>query len=337
MTKHILITIILAVACCAPAAAQTASGSKKCTDCHNKLVEKKFMHGPVGENCDKCHQSNGKAHPNEEEDEAFTLSQKMPALCYTCHENTFQQEFKHSPFDEGDCLSCHEIHSSNQPQLIAQLPPNLCYFCHTDLKESVEKATTVHAVVNDGKSCLNCHSPHASAEKKILIAEEQKLCLSCHDKPVTAGTRTIQNMKETIEGRKYVHGAIDNGCTACHNPHASSNQNILKLAYPVSNYAQGKVANYALCFDCHEKGLLEDPKFEDTGFRDGERNLHYVHINKDKGRSCFNCHDVHASNNLFLIADKIKFGEWQLPVRWQKVDKGGSCSPGCHGEKKYQR
>lgn len=335
MKRKTSLLIIMLTAIALYAVAQPAV--KKCTDCHSKLIDKKFMHGPVADDCSKCHTANGKAHPNKDDDESFALAAKMPALCYTCHENTFNQEFKHKPFEDDDCLSCHDIHSSNESQLISQNPPKLCYFCHTDLKDTVEKASTVHQVINDKKSCLNCHNPHASATKKMLVSEEQKLCLSCHNKPIAVGGRTIQNMSATIEGSKYVHGAIDNGCTACHNPHASNNQNILKLAYPPSNYAAGKVASYALCFDCHEKGLLEDINFEETGFRDGTRNLHYVHITKDKGRSCFNCHNVHASNNLYLIADKVKFGTWEMPIRWQKVGKGGSCAPGCHGEKKYSR
>lgn len=318
------------------AAAQTGSGDKKCNDCHSKLVEKKMQHQPVTENCNKCHTPNGKEHPQEDV-EAFALTQKMPALCFTCHQNKYEEAIVHPPVSDGDCLACHEVHSANENHLTSPALPKLCYFCHTDLKETVTASAVVHGVMNDSKSCINCHSPHASAQKKILLKEEQALCFSCHNKPVTNGSRTIANMQQLIEGSKYVHGAIDNGCIACHNPHASNNQNMLIAAFPKGNYAPGKKESYALCMECHEKTLIEDATSEETGFRNGDQNLHFVHVTKDKGRSCTNCHNVHASNNLFLLADKVKYGEWEMPVRFKRIDKGGSCAPGCHTEKSYKR
>jgi predicted CXXCH cytochrome family protein len=75
-----------------------------------------------------------------------------------------------------------------------------------------------------------------------------------------------------------------------------------------------------------------------TNFRDGERNLHYLHVhNKQKARSCTLCHSLHGSNNPKLIADSVPFGKWSLPLKFVKTETGGGCAPGCHKPQAYDR
>jgi hypothetical protein len=33
----------------------------------------------------------------------------------------------------------------------------------------------------------------------------------------------------------------------------------------------------------------------------------------------------------------VPFGAWYLPLNFQKTENGGSCLPGCHKLKKYDR
>ena len=338
MGKIPFIIVLFLAALTIDVPAQKSAGVKTCMDCHGKVVEKKVPHKPVTEGCGKCHTSNGKKHPLEDV-AGFTLTLKVPQLCFSCHENKYQDAHVHRPVTDGDCGACHDAHSSNEKHLTSILPPKQCYFCHTDLKDSVAKASLVHGAMNDSLTCLRCHNPHATPEKKLLISEEKTLCFSCHNKPIKKDKRTIQNMKHFIETSKYVHGTIDNnGCAVCHNPHASDNGNLLRASFPSSNYAPGKKENYNQCFpSCHESTMIEDSVSRETGFRNGSKNLHYLHVVKEKGRSCTNCHNVHASNNLYLLEDKVKFGEWDMPLLFKRIDKGGSCTPGCHREKSYQR
>jgi len=97
--------------------------------------------------------------------------------------------------------------------------------------------------------------------------------------------------------------------------------------------------NYGLCFSCHEKTIALNPETTTlTNFRNGSRNLHYLHINKpDKGRTCRACHETHASNSPKHIRNSVPFGAWDLPLNFQKTENGGSCLPGCHKLKKYDR
>lgn len=338
--KRLFVILAILIAGIQPkVAGQITSVTNSCLDCHGKLTEKKVVHKPVMYECDKCHQSNGEVHPKEDV-EGFKLVKEVPALCFSCHEEkNIMKDVVHAPLKEGDCFSCHDVHSSKNEGLLSAKPPGLCYSCHNDLQSAVDSASVVHGALKSEKSCVSCHSPHSSAEKRMVLSPEPDICLSCHDKTIASGDRVIKDMKKTLSKSKYVHGAIENnGCSVCHSPHYSANKNLLVKSFPTGNYAAAQKLNYALCLDCHESALYEEAETsEATGFRNGEKNLHYLHVNKEKGRNCVNCHDVHASNNLFLIADQVKFGEWDMPIKFVKLPKGGSCAPGCHSEKSYGR
>lgn len=339
MKSHLILFALLSVFSINTAFSQTALVENNCMECHSKVAAKPIKHSPVTLNCGSCHESTGKQHPLEDV-EGYKLTKPVPALCFTCHDQaTIMKEVVHPPLKEGDCLSCHDVHSSKNEHLLSALQPALCYSCHSDLQEAVKESSVPHKALMETNSCGNCHSPHSSSEKKILIKPQTELCFSCHNKEMKSEGRTIPNMKMMIIRNKNIHGAIDNnGCSACHNPHASNNKNLLQKPFPSGNYSPVAKNTYELCMECHDRTLYEDEKTtESTGFRNGENNLHYLHVNKEKGRTCLNCHNPHASNSLFLIADKVKFGNWDMPINFSKLPKGGSCAPGCHSEKTYVR
>ena len=121
-------------------------------------------------------------------------------------------------------------------------------------------------------------------------------------------------------------------------PTAPENRKLLIKSFPADVYVPYSDKEYELCFSCHNRDLLRFPETSfATGFRDGERNLHYLHVNKEKGRSCKLCHNVHGSNNPKLINDRAPFGNWELPLKFVKTDTGGQCSPGCHKTYNYDR
>lgn len=49
------------------------------------------------------------------------------------------------------------------------------------------------------------------------------------------------------------------------------------------------------------------------------------------------CHGIHGADNPHLIADKVKFGQWKMPLNYKVTENGGSCLPGCHATKEYSR
>ncbi len=331
----------------------------KCLDCHtphsspeNNLLKK----NPPADLCKQCHQLESatkrvkhepvtkgecvKCHDPHQSDNSKLLNLESPALCLKCHKKQ-SEEIKmanvHPPF-QNNCLNCHSHHSSTENKLLDLQPQSLCIYCHDDMQKKIDKATLVHGAVTDKKSCLNCHSPHASDQKKFLIADPDVLCLNCHDKTIVVGTRKIGNIKQIIQKSKDVHGAIDKvGCIGCHDPHASSNPFLLTKSFPAGSYAQATKESFGLCFSCHKSELLEKQTTTVTNFRNGDKNLHFVHVNGEKGRSCTICHNPHGSMNDNLINDKAPFGSWEMPLKYVPTENGGSCAPGCHTERKYDR
>jgi predicted CXXCH cytochrome family protein len=320
--------------------AQDKPVAQKCTDCHKKTNAKTFVHEPSKESCKNCHQPTGKPHPTEDV-EGFKLIEEVPQLCYTCHDPLNTKKTVHPPVKGGTCLDCHEVHSSNQKKLVFVAPPDLCFSCHGELEKHLDTIQGIHQVVKNGSACLNCHSPHQSAQPKLLLVTERDLCLKCHDKTITTEQRTISNIKNELDKNKFIHTAIiKNGCTGCHDPHGSVQKTLLKASFTNETYVSAKTKdNIALCFTCHNPGLLEMSKVADTitGFRNGDANLHFKHVNKKKGRNCVVCHAIHAAPNEKLLVDKKRFGNWDMPLRYTKTETGGSCITACHAPRTYSR
>ena len=108
-------------------------------------------------------------------------------------------------------------------------------------------------------------------------------------------------------------------------------------AFPDSFYTSFESEKYDLCFACHDKQIILEEKTAATGFRNGEQNLHYLHVNREKGRSCRACHHEHAANQPNHIREEVPFGRWRMQVEFEKTETGGSCSTGCHVPYKYDR
>ena len=91
------------------------------------------------------------------------------------------------------------------------------------------------------------------------------------------------------------------------------------------------------CFDCHDERLVLDAISTETGFRNGKENLHYFHVNREKGRTCRACHQEHGSNQPKHIRSVVPFGRWEMKLDYTITETGGGCSTGCHVPKKYDR
>ena len=171
--------------------------------------------------------------------------------------------------------------------------------------------------------------------------EPMDLYLSCHDKEYKRKKdRSVPDMKALLAENKEHHGPIkQKDCSGCHDPHGSNDFRILRNYYPPTFYKPFDITNYGLCFSCHEKTVALNSKTTKlTNFRNGSENLHFLHVNKPiKGRTCRACHETHASNSPRHIREAVPFGAWDLPLNFEKTESGGSCTPGCHKIKLYDR
>jgi predicted CXXCH cytochrome family protein len=311
-----------------------------CAQCH-VAEHKPHAHGPfaAGE-CLACHQ------PHESNFEKLLRGGEGPDHCAMCHAETAlalaNAPFRHEPAVTG-CTGCHDPHASDYRHTLRHSTEQICFSCHEDLERAVAGATTPHGAVFTADQCANCHDPHAAGRPDLLRDRQDVLCLRCHDQALEAADgRTIPDMTPSLRERSFLHGPVRSGdCTACHNVHGASHVRLLREQFTDAFYASFDLRNYALCFACHESDLVTEPQTTTlTDFRDGDVNLHFMHVNREKkGRSCRTCHAIHGSNLPKHIAETVPFegSGWAMPIGFQKTETGGSCAPGCHEPLSYSR
>lgn len=297
-------------------------------ECHGNMLNRRTVHTAVkDEMCEACHEPTGAGH-------VFEPVRDAPDVCLECHDAFPEDQVMHDIVAAGECLSCHDPHGSAVPQLLQTATlVETCTNCHDDPSEGM---AAPHAPAQRGE-CLGCHEAHVSKHKALLNDTPPNLCLRCHDKARRRRDGPlIQNIGEVLSTTAHLHPPFADGeCLECHGPHGGKARPSLIAAYPISLYAPFQEDTYELCFQCHDTELVTAPETEDTGFRDGTRNLHFLHVQKSKGRTCRVCHDPHGTDLPHLIQAGVAFGEWQLRLRHEELPTGGRCFPGCHREVTY--
>ena len=316
-----------------------ASIAALCARCHDAAaMQKKFPHGPVKEGaCDSCHPPHGAKF-------AKLLDVRGTDLCLACH-----QEFepaiagakeRHKALEQG-CEKCHDAHGSNEPMGLIKATNELCLGCHKKFGEKMAKVTVPHSAVTSGRGCMNCHSAHASNVGKMLAASSATGCLKCHDKPVKReGRKDVPAVSEVADAKLVRHGEIKDGqCAGCHDVHGGQRDDLLVKGYSQAVYQKFSPDNAALCFKCHELGLAQAEKTtKATAFRNGDKNLHFVHANSGThDKNCNGCHVSHASAGSRLVRTSLQYGKWDMPLKFVKTATGGNCTPGCHTTWGYDR
>jgi predicted CXXCH cytochrome family protein len=311
-----------------------------CQKCHNVPL-KKFAHEPFAQGkCTLCHD------PHQSQNSRFLRGGPGRDHCFTCHGPMKAQLASsttvHKPV-ETNCVICHNPHSTDQPHQLKTTVLNTCVGnCHSPMAQKVANSSVKHEAATAGAACVACHNPHASNDRHLLANRQDTLCMKCHDKPVTTPDgRSIKSMKPVLASQ-FLHGPVKQGeCSACHEPHGTNRNDLLKRPFPETFYTRFAIEKYDLCFTCHEQSVVQQKKTVTlTNFRNGDVNLHFVHVNRDeKGRSCKTCHDLHGSNLPNHIADAVSFegSRWAMPIEYRKTAAGGSCTPGCHDTKTYNR
>jgi predicted CXXCH cytochrome family protein len=132
------------------------------------------------------------------------------------------------------CESCHgagsfHVKSGGSKGTIVNpgKSPEACFQCHLE-KRGEFSLPNAHGVLNGSMSCGDCHDPHVGSAVKGGVASlhsQTATCTECHS--AQKGPFVFK------------HQAMDEGCTACHNPHGSVNNKMLVSA------------DSNLCLRCH--------------------------------------------------------------------------------------
>lgn len=190
-------------------------------------------------------------------------------LCLGCHDalaEKMKKPFVHTPLAEGECIGCHNPHTSTYEMLMSTTTKEICYTCHDSMVP--EGAASVHQVVADGQ-CISCHDPHAADNESNLLKKGSQLCFECH-----------QDMAAKIEANKYSHPPVKDDCLGCHKAHASENhEKLLDDSSP------------GLCLQCHSTD------------KETFKSLH-MNYPVEKG-DCTSCHDPHGSSTAAMLYDNV--------------------------------
>ena len=212
-------------------------------------VEKETVyiyHTPyLDRNCSGCHDRNI----------GFDATVAEGKLCKQCHgsySKLAEGDWWHGPAAQGECGYCHEAHKSEHRGVLKTAQPDLCFDCHDS---SDVNANPVHADLQDQR-CSACHDPHSAGNRRLLIDSrtyrrrarsmrpvttphdwEQEMCQKCHlveksnqllDSAEAECLTCHANVKTAKPGQK-LHEAVTNGkCLACHTPHRSRRQHLIR-------------------------------------------------------------------------------------------------------------
>jgi len=182
-----------------PTPAQMNSTNPKanpCASCHQKMLNEKYVHGPIGTfSCGYCHSNAGTPK--------HVVPKQGSALCYECHSDMGVQiqkmKLKHGPVEAGMCEACHDPHGSgNESQLIKPIN-ELCLSCHGHIRKAIHvvRGADGNSHPLSGKknpsrgangrlmSCISCHNPHGGEFRYYFINKSDnrlELCQWCHSK-----------------------------------------------------------------------------------------------------------------------------------------------------------
>lgn len=254
----------------------------------------------------------------------FAIPGEASCLDARCHTEQATKKYIHPP--AATAQTCHLCHIQAEAQVhrfsLMDSGKGLCRTCH----EQAEKGRVRHPPAAQGM-CTACHDPHQSDYKAHLKKKPgAELCLTCHAREGGGDTGSVHP--------PYAAGM----CLTCHDPHESDTVNLLKGVYPTEMYAPYARDAY-FCLGCHGTDAFAEPRtLNATRFRNGNLNLHFRHVNREKGRSCRACHHHHASSRTALIRKQMPFGDTTLMIRdFQQTETGGSCAPPCHQVAVYDR
>lgn len=197
--------------------------SETCLGCHPDKKEGKFVHTAIGSGCESCHQATSE---KEKEKTTITLMAQGGELCAMCHE-TEKDVVVHKPYQLGQCLVCHDPHTSNFSRQARAETNVLCLACHGVNQPNVN--------INQEAQTVSLFSARTVPLDEYRQAPKIPLDRT--------GMRGHPMMNHPVVGKNVPSKADSITCLSCHAHHCSPEENRIR---PVANSQIG------ICGTCHE-------------------------------------------------------------------------------------
>jgi len=84
----------------------------ECTSCHAAKITGKSVHSVMATSCDVCHVTQTQGDMT-----VVSLSMPKQKICSACHQESAALR-EHVPAVKGQCVDCHDAHSSDQKMLL---------------------------------------------------------------------------------------------------------------------------------------------------------------------------------------------------------------------------
>ena len=249
---------------------------------------------------------------------------------------------QHSPYLEGNCLACHEDHSSSAPGLLKKQGNGMCLQCHKEVASLDASQALVHP---PGEStCTECHDPHESQVRNFLREPEVLHgCAKCHADFLAEGQQAPYRHEyfdpETQcgtchyahqpRGGKYLRQNVAETCLTCHDlPIRQGEQALENIARTMKT---AKTLHKPLlegsCPMCHTPHGSQQPALLTTGYPAGT----YDTYDTNNYALCWQCHDARlVESSIGTGLTEFRNGRENLHrVHTVEMRKGRACHI-CH-------
>ena len=217
----------------AGAFAADESGSQQCLDCHDYGEDSPVhlvlagAHGTALEaddnrrGCLECHGDSGdhiRAPRRNSPDVSFgprwsSTAGDQDEQCLNCHEENTAINWRHALHMHNNltCITCHDVHTSEDKVQIAEKQAEVCETCHKVQKQGI------HGMERRKKRnppCTECHNPHNHEDAQAqMLSNRSSGCLYCHDL-----ARMAESDRVSLAAKSY-HKVMTNPertCMDCH-------------------------------------------------------------------------------------------------------------------------
>ncbi|MBI1941799.1 MAG: hypothetical protein HYS33_09875 [Acidobacteria bacterium] len=180
--------------------------SETCLSCHPNKSEGEFVHSAIPMGCEKCHQA-----ASEREKTTIKVLASDGELCAKCHAAE-PGPVLHTPYKRGQCLVCHNPHSSGFPGQSRAAVSTLCMSCHGANQPNVKIDSDARTVSLLGGRTIG-----------LETYEEAAKISDPHPRSGTAS----KSAHPPVKTRSQDSDAALN-CLSCHEAHSSQRQYLLQ-------------------------------------------------------------------------------------------------------------